>query len=118
MPEEFKELYENIAEKYSIEWEVLASIHREKQLLVVTIRHQALSNRSYSIYEMYLDRLGYAGCQGGLGNADVPKDEYTDPEKIKKYGGEGVDGNGNGKADPNEISDSLSATAENYIMMA
>ena len=34
VPEEFKELYENIAEKYSIEWEVLASIHRDRKSVV------------------------------------------------------------------------------------
>lgn len=113
VPEEFKELYENIAEKYSIEWEVLASIHRVETAFSsnnTTSSAGAIGHTQFM--KCTWIGWGYAGCQGGLGNADVPKDEYTDPEKIKKYGGEGVDGNGNGKADPNEISDSLSATAE------
>lgn len=113
VPEEFKELYENIAEKYSIDWEVLAAIHRVETAFSsnnTTSSAGAIGHTQFM--KCTWIGWGYPGCQGGLGNADVPEDEYTDPEKIKQYGGEGVDGNGNGTADPNEISDSLSATAE------
>lgn len=113
VPKEFKELYENIADKYSIDWEVLAAIHRvETAFSSNNTKSSAGAIGHTQFMKCTWIGWGYPGCQGGLGNADVPEDEYTDPEKIKKYGGEGVDGNGNGKADPNEISDALSATAE------
>lgn len=113
VPEEFEDLYKNIADKYGIEWELLAAIHRVETAFSsnnTTSEAGAIGHTQF----MKCTWVGWAypGCAGGLGNADVPEDIYTDPEEIAKYGGEGVDGNGNGIADPMEISDALSATAE------
>lgn len=113
IPLEFKELYKEIAKKYNIEWELLAGIHRVETAFSSNV---AVSSAGAIGHTQFMKCTwagwGYAGCSGGLGNADIPKEIYTDLDMIKKYNGEGVDGNGNGKADPLEISDSLSATAK------
>lgn len=113
VPEEFKSLYQEIASKYSIDWEILASIHRVETAFS---SNNAVSSAGAIGHTQFMKCTwvgwSYPGCGGTLGNADVPKEVYTDPDKISQYGGEGVDGNGNGTADPLELSDALSATAK------
>lgn len=50
----------------------------------------------------------------GLGEGDIPEKEKTDPKIIKKYGGYGVDANGDGIADPWNIEDAIFSAA-NYL---
>ncbi len=113
LPKEFKTLYENIAKKYGIDWQILAAIHRVETAFSSNV---AVSSAGAIGHTQFMKCTwtgwGYTGCAGGLGNANISENIYTDPKMIKKYNGEGVDGNGNGKADPLEISDSLSATAK------
>ncbi|MFP3471814.1 lytic murein transglycosylase, partial [Micrococcus sp. SIMBA_144] len=49
-----------------------------------------------------------------LGNASIPDSILHDPAMIKKYGGYGVDANGDGKADPYDLEDAIFSTA-NYL---
>ncbi|MBA4493657.1 M23 family metallopeptidase [Paenactinomyces guangxiensis] len=50
---------------------------------------------------------------GGTRLGDLPDNiDITDPELIKKYGGYGLDANGDGKADPNDPIDAIHATAK------
>ncbi|WP_198550151.1 CHAP domain-containing protein [Macrococcoides caseolyticum] len=113
LPKEFKILYENIAKKYGIDWQLLAAIHRVETGFSSNV---AVSSAGAVGHTQFMKCTwagwGYTGCMGGLGNANIPENIYTDPKMIAKYNGEGVDGNGNGKANPLEISDSLSATAK------
>lgn len=44
----------------------------------------------------------------------IPEKDKTDPEIIKKYGGYGVDANGDGIADPYDIEDAVFSAA-NYL---
>lgn len=114
VPKEFKKLYKEIADKYDIDWQLLAGIHRVETAFSSNVQESSAGAIGHTQF-MKCTWAGWnssAGCSGGLGNADIPKKEYTDPDVIKKGGGEGVDGNGNGKADPMEISDALSATAK------
>ncbi|EQA7703431.1 lytic transglycosylase domain-containing protein [Staphylococcus aureus] len=113
VPKEFKSLYENIAKKYGIDWQLLAGIHRVETAFSSNVAKSSAGAIGHTQF-MKCTWAGWsnAGCAGGLGESNISKDIYTDPKKIKEAGGEGVDGNGNGKADPMEISDSLSATAK------
>lgn len=113
VPKEFKDIYKKIADKYGIEWELLAGIHRVETGFSSNVATSSAGAIGHTQF-MKCTWVGwsYKGCQGGLGDADIPDEILTDPEKIKEYGGQGVDGNGNGKADPYELSDSLSATAK------
>ena len=113
VPEEFKGIYQEIGSKYNVDWEILAAIHRVETAFSSNNTVSTAGAFGHTQF-MKCTWVGwsYPGCNGTLGNADVPENVYTDPEKISQYGGEGVDGNGNGKADPMEISDALSATAK------
>lgn len=113
VPEEFKKLYKNIADKYDIDWELLAGIHRIETAFSSNVQSSSAGAIGHTQF-MKCTWAGWSagGCSGSLGDANIPKKEYTDPKVIEKGGGEGVDGNGNGKADPMEISDALSATAK------
>lgn len=113
VPEEFQDIYQDVADKYNVDWEILASIHRVETAFS---SNNTISSAGAIGHTQFMKctwvGFSYPGCNGTLGNADVPKDVYTDPEMIKQYGGEGVDGNDNGIADPMELSDALSATAK------
>lgn len=113
VPKEFEKLYKSIAKKYGIDWQLLAGIHRVETAFSSNVQSSSAGAIGHTQF-MKCTWAGWSadGCSGSLGNAEIPKSEYTDPEKIKSGGGEGVDGNGNGKADPMEISDALSATAK------
>lgn len=113
VPKEFEKLYKTIAKKYNIDWELLASIHRVETAFSSNVTTSSAGAIGHTQF-MRCTWVGWGatGCSGSLGNANISKAEYTDPKKIKEFKGEGVDGNGNGKADPLEISDSLSATAK------
>ncbi|WP_083632466.1 C40 family peptidase [Domibacillus antri] len=56
---------------------------------------------------------GHPTCSG-LGAGNIPSSQVTDLATIKKYGGYGVDGDGDGKADPNNLKDAVFAAA-NYL---
>lgn len=113
VPKEFEKLYKSIAKKYGINWQLLAGIHRVETAFSSNVQSSSAGAIGHTQF-MKCTWAGWSagGCSGSLGNANIPKKEYTDPDVIKKGGGEGVDGNGNGKADPMEISDALSATAK------
>lgn len=113
VPKEFKKIYQNIAKKYDIDWQLLAGIHRVETAFSSNVQESSAGAIGHTQF-MKCTWAGWSagGCSGSLGNANIPKKEYTDPKVIEKGGGEGVDGNGNGKADPMEISDALSATAK------
>ena len=113
IPEEFESIYKDVGNKYNVDWEVLASIHRVETTFSsnnTTSEAGAIGHTQF----MKCTWIGwsYPGCNGTLGNADVSKEDYTDPDKIEQYGGQGIDGNDNGVADPMELSDALSATAK------
>lgn len=113
VPKEFEGTYKEIAEKYNIDWQLLAAIHRVETAFSSNNNISSAGAVGHTQF-MKCTWIGwsYSGCNGTLGNADVPNDVLTDVDKIKEHGGEGVDGNGNGTADPMELSDALSATAK------
>ncbi|RKJ55676.1 hypothetical protein D7X33_30535 [Butyricicoccus sp. 1XD8-22] len=53
----------------------------------------------------------------GLGQGQIPEEDKTNPAIIKKFGGYGVDGDGDGKADPFDIEDAIYSAA-NYLSKA
>lgn len=53
----------------------------------------------------------------GLGKGNIPESEKTDPKVIEKYGGYGVDANGDGVADPFDIEDAIFSAA-NFLSQA
>ena len=53
----------------------------------------------------------------GLGKGSITKTELMSPETIAKYGGYGVDANGDGIADPYDIEDAVFSLCELLIQI-
>lgn len=112
VPEEYIPLYQKAADAYGIPWTLLAAHHRVET--------------KFSTMDPL---LSYAGAEGhmqfmpctfvgwehptctDLGKGDIPENEKTDIETIQKYGGYGVDGDGDGIADPYNLEDALHSAA-------
>lgn len=107
IPAEYIPIYQEAGEKYGVEWILIAAIHKVEtnfsQNLAVSsagaIGHTQFMKCTWLSWR-------YPNC------SSAPESVYTNVSIINKYGGYGVDGNGNGKADPWELEDSIYATAK------
>lgn len=107
IPSEFIKIYQEAGEKYGVNWILLAAIHKVETNFS---RNLSVSSAGAIGHTQFMKCTwvgwSYPSC------SSAPKAVYTNPEIIKQYGGYGVDGNNNGKADPYEIEDSIYATAK------
>lgn len=115
VPENYIPLYQEAADAYGIPWTLLAAHHRVET--------------KFSDMDLLLSPVGAEGhlqfmpctfvgwkhptCTG-LRKGEIDEREKTDPAVIQKYGGYGVDGDGDGVADPYNLTDALYSTA-NYL---
>lgn len=117
IPAEFIPIYQEVAEKYGIDWILLAAIHKVETnfsridpmvSVVGAIGH-------FQFMPCTVVGWGYPSCKSSSnGNATIPKKDLQSPSVIKKYGGYGVDGNNDGKVDQFNIYDAT-YTAGNYL---
>ena len=115
IPDDYIPIYKAAAKEYNIPWTLLAAHHR------VETRFSTMSKtESHTGAEGHMQFMpctfvgwGYPGCTD-LGKGNIPEADKTDLEVIKKYGGYGVDGNGDGKADPYNLEDAIFSAA-NYL---
>ena len=113
IPEEYIPIYKDAAETYGIPWTLLAAHHRiETRFSTMDPLLSPVGAEGHMQF-MPCTFVGwtYPGC-GGLGQGDIPEDDKTNPEIIKKYGGYGVDANGDGIADPYDIEDAMHSAAK------
>ena len=112
IPEEYIPIYKAAAEEYSIPWTLLAAHHRIETRF--STMDPLLSPAGAEGHMQFMPCTfvgwGYPGC-GGLGKGNIPEKDKTDPAVIKKYGGYGVDANGDGLADPFDIEDAIFSAA-------
>lgn len=112
IPTEFIPVYMEAGEKYEIDWILLAAIHRVESNFS---RNLGVSTAGAIGHTQFMPcswiGWGHPSC-GGLGRGNIPENVLTDPSMIAKYGGYGVDANGDGKADPWDIHDAIHATAK------
>ncbi|MBA4603781.1 peptidoglycan DD-metalloendopeptidase family protein [Thermoactinomyces mirandus] len=111
--EKYLPIYQEAGKKYGVPWQILAAIHK-----VETDFGRNLSESSVGAtgHTQFMDKtwLGW-DYPGGTKLGDLPDSiDITDPKLIEAYGGYGVDGNKDGKADPNDPVDAIHATA-NYL---
>ncbi|WP_201715474.1 peptidoglycan DD-metalloendopeptidase family protein [Rossellomorea arthrocnemi] len=117
VPAQFMEFYRKGEKAFGVDWYTLAAIH-----FVETSFSDSQNPSNVSVVGaigpvqfMPLTWLGWSASAdfGGtrLGNASIPTSVLTDPSKIKKYGGYGLDGNDDGKADPWSVADSMYSAA-------
>ncbi|GAB3051298.1 peptidoglycan DD-metalloendopeptidase family protein [Virgibacillus ainsalahensis] len=111
IPDQFIPIYKDAGEKYGIPWLLLASVHRVETVFS-SIEMVSSAGAEGHMQFMPCSWLGwnYPICEG-LGGMAIPEEIKTDPEKIKQYGGFGVDANDNGKASPWEEEDAIHAAA-------
>jgi peptidoglycan LD-endopeptidase LytH len=115
IPGEYIPVYKEAAETYGIPWTLLAAHHRiETRFSTMNPLLSPVGAEGHMQF-MPCTFVGwsYPGC-GGLGKGEIPEKDKTNPDIIKKYGGYGVDGNGDGIADPYDIEDAIYSAA-NYL---
>ncbi|HZG73826.1 MAG TPA: lytic transglycosylase domain-containing protein [Chondromyces sp.] len=115
VPEEFIPIYKAAEAEYGVPWELLAAHHRvETKFSTMDPMISPVGAEGHMQF-MPCTFVGWShpSC-GGLGKGNIPEDEKTDPSVIAKYGGYGVDANGDGKADPFDIEDAIFSAA-NYL---
>nr|WP_255723590.1 lytic transglycosylase domain-containing protein [Sporosarcina sp. ACRSL] len=112
IPEEYIPIYKAAAEEYSIPWTLLAAHHRIETRF--STMNPLLSPAGAEGHMQFMPCTfvgwGYPGCEG-LGKGNIPDRDKTDPAVIQKYGGYGVDANGDGIADPFDIEDAIFSAA-------
>ncbi|EJW14356.1 peptidoglycan DD-metalloendopeptidase family protein [Paenibacillus alvei] len=114
IPSAFIPVYLEAEERFRVPWSILAAIHKVEtdfsrdlsRSAVGAIGHMQFMKRSW---------IGWSYPGGtALGDLDIPDYILTDPIMIEKYGGYGVDGDGDGKADPMNLKDAIFSAA-NYL---
>lgn len=115
IPEEYIQIYMDAGDEYNIPWTLLAAHHRiETRFSTMDPLISPVGAEGHMQF-MPCTFVGwdYPGCSG-LGKGNIPEKDKTDPAVIKKYGGYGVDANGDGIADPFDLEDAIFSAA-NYL---
>lgn len=95
-PEEYMPLYKAAEKKYGVHWNVLASIHfHETRYSQGSMISSAGAKGPFQFMPCTVVGWSYPGCSG---YGALPIDRF-DVKTVKKYGGHGVDGDGDGIVD-------------------
>lgn len=114
IPKEYIPIYKAAGEKYNIPWTLIAAIHRVETNFGQDLNTSSVGAIGHTQF-MVKTWVGWSFPRGTrLGDASIPKETLMSPTAISKYGGFGVDGDGDGKADPYNVTDSMYSTA-NYL---
>lgn len=112
IPEEYMPIYKAASEEYGVPWELLAAHHRVETKFSTMDPMVSPVGAEGPMQFMPCTFVGWEHptCDG-LGKGNIPEAEKTDPAVIAKYGGYGVDANGDGKADPFNAEDAIYSAA-------
>ncbi|KGA80905.1 lytic transglycosylase domain-containing protein [Lysinibacillus fusiformis] len=115
IPEKFIPVYIAAEEKYGVPWTLLAAHHRIETRFSTVKTMVSSAGAEGHLQFMPCTFVGWKHptCSG-LGKGDISKTELMSPQTIAKYGGYGVDANGDGVADPYDIEDAVFSAA-NYL---
>lgn len=115
IPSEYIPIYKAAQKEYGVPWYLLAAHHRveTKFSTMKTLVSPVGAEGHMQFMPCTFVGWSHPSCKG-LGKGDIPADQKTDPAVIEKYGGYGVDANGDGKADPYQIEDAIFSAA-NYL---
>lgn len=114
IPVEFVPIYQAAGDKYGINWILLAAIHRVETTFSTNLGVSSAGAIGHTQF-MKCTWIGwsYPACsKSSLGNANIGENVYTNLAIIEQHNGYGVDADGDGKADPMNIEDSIHATAK------
>ncbi|WP_408607804.1 lytic transglycosylase domain-containing protein [Bacillus xiapuensis] len=115
IPEKFLPIYKAAEKKYGVPWQLLAAHHRVETKFSEMDPLLSPVGAEGHMQFMPCSFVGWKhpSCSG-LGKGDIPEEEKKNPAVIKKYGGYGIDANGDGVADPYNIEDAIFSAA-NYL---
>ena len=118
IPIEYIPIYVAAEEKYNVPWTLLAAHHRIETRFSTTSTLISPAGAEGHMQFMPCTFVGWKhpSCKG-LGQGEIAEDEKTNPAMIKKYGGYGIDANGDGKADPFDVEDAVYSAA-NFLAKA
>ena len=115
IPIENVPIYMAAGEKYDVPWTLLAAHHRIETRFSTT---KTLVSPVGAIGHMQFMPCTFVGWDhpscSGLGEGDISNQELMSLTTIKKYGGYGVDANGDHIADPYDLEDAIYSAA-NYL---
>ena len=116
VPAEFMPVYLAASKKYGVPWEYLAAIHKIETGFSTNVNVSMAGAVGHTQF-MPCTWIGWSHptCKGA-GAGAISKNELISLTAIKKYGGYGQDGNGDGVADPWNIYDAIFTTAY-YLKM-
>lgn len=111
-PLETVPLYKEAAEAYGIPWQLLAAHHRIETRFSTMDPLVSPAGAEGHLQFMPCTFVGWQHptCSG-LGEGEISSEEKVDPAAIAQYGGYGIDGNGDGTADPFNLADALYSAA-------
>ena len=114
-PKENIPLYKDAAEAYGIPWTLLAAHHRIETRFSTMDPLLSPVGAEGHLQFMPCTFVGWSHptCSG-KGQGEISEEDKTNLEVIAYYGGYGVDGNGDGLADPYNLTDALYSAA-NYL---
>ncbi|MFB5663176.1 lytic transglycosylase domain-containing protein [Alteribacillus sp. HJP-4] len=112
IPAEFIPIYQEAGDEYDISWKLLAAVHRVESVFSTMSSLESPAGAVGHMQFMPCTFIGwsYPGC-AEKGSLDIPENELHDTELIKNHGGYGVDGNGDGRADPYNVEDAIHSAA-------
>ncbi|MGE6260738.1 lytic transglycosylase domain-containing protein [Heyndrickxia sporothermodurans] len=115
IPDEFIPVYKAAEKEYGVPWYVLAAHHRVETRFSTMDPMISPAGAEGPMQFMPCTFVGWRHptCEG-KGKGKISKKEKENPTVIKKYGGYGVDANGDGKADIWNIEDAVFSAA-NYL---
>ncbi|TWT08122.1 lytic transglycosylase domain-containing protein [Planococcus sp. CPCC 101016] len=115
VPEENIPLYKEAAEDYNIPWTLLAAHHRIETRFSTMDPLLSPVGAEGHLQFMPCTFVGWSHptCSG-QGQGEISEEDKTNLDVIAYYGGYGVDGNGDGIADPYNLTDALYSAA-NYL---
>lgn len=113
IPIEYIPVYVAAEEKYGVPWTLLAAHHRVETRFSTMKKLVSPVGAEGHMQFMPCTFVGWKhpSCKD-LGQGKIPEKEKTNPAIIKKYGGYGVDANGDGVADPFDIEDAVFSAAK------
>ncbi|ALA55215.1 bifunctional lytic transglycosylase/C40 family peptidase [Shouchella clausii] len=115
IPADFIPIYKAAEQEYGVPWNLLAAIHRvETHFSTIDPMVSPVGAVGHMQF-MPCTWLGWGhpSC-GGLGAGNIDNSQLVNVSVINKYGGYGVDANGDGKADPFDLEDAIFSAA-NYL---
>ncbi|GER70278.1 hypothetical protein BpJC7_15810 [Weizmannia acidilactici] len=115
IPKKYMAIYLEAQKVYGVPWYVLAAHHRVETRFSTLKPMVSPAGAEGPMQFMPCTFVGWKhpSCSG-LGKGNIPEKEKTDPAVIKKYGGYGIDADGDGKADPFDDKDAIFSAA-NYL---